>query len=249
MERKHIPETENRLLILYALARLGPVTDAQLLTFLAGEDLMDYITLRLSLSELEARGQAARAAHPLGELWEPTPEGRYALESFARRIPASRRERVDARAEAYRERFRQERLTPADALTLPDGSVCVRLRLTEAREALMELRLYLPERPTLLEKRWAACAQAIYEAILSALTEGFSPDTPDSPDAPVPPGAVRETAAGEWLLTLADRDDAPTLALLMSLPGERLARYAASRWPACCAALREAALRELAAAL
>ena len=44
MERRHIPETENRLVILYALRTLGPVTAMQLLQAMAdcGLDEKDY---------------------------------------------------------------------------------------------------------------------------------------------------------------------------------------------------------------
>ena len=49
MERKHIPETENRLLILYTLRSLGPVTAMQLLQAMAEGDLMNYITMQLAL--------------------------------------------------------------------------------------------------------------------------------------------------------------------------------------------------------
>ena len=41
MERRHIPETENRLIILYLLRQLGPVTAMQLLQAMAEADLMN----------------------------------------------------------------------------------------------------------------------------------------------------------------------------------------------------------------
>ena len=56
MERKNIPEFENRLLILYALRRLGPMTDMPLLRLMVELDLMNYITLQLSLTDMEAQG-------------------------------------------------------------------------------------------------------------------------------------------------------------------------------------------------
>ena len=68
MERKHIPETENRLIILYTLHRLGPVTSMQLLQAMAEADLMNYITMQLALSDMESQGQITQRAHPLGNL-------------------------------------------------------------------------------------------------------------------------------------------------------------------------------------
>ena len=247
MERKVIPETENRLVILYALSRLGPVTGMQLLRYMVELDLMNYITLQLSLGELEEQRQIARRAHPCGELWEMTEEGRFALESFERRVPQSRRERMDQAALSYQPRFRQEQLAPADAVTLSDGSACVRLRLMEERAAMMDVMLYMPaaEVPTVLEERWHACAQEVYEAVMSALTEGYDPAAP-APE--IPESVLRQADAGEWLLSLSDRKERPTLSLLLPLPGEHLARWCAARWPGACDQLRALMTERLARA-
>ena len=244
MERKVIPETENRLVILYALGRLGPVTGMQLLQYMVELDLMNYITLQLSLSELEEQRQIARRAHPCGELWETTAEGRFTLESFERKIPQSRRERMDQAAAAYRPQFRQEQLAPADCVTLSDGTACLRLRLLEERAAMLDVMLYLPAQrvPTLLEKRWHACAQEVYEAVMAALTRGYSPDA----EAPEPSGsALRQADGGEWLLSLSDREEKPALSLLLPLPGEHLARWCAGQWPGACEGLRALILNRL----
>ena len=45
MQRKIIPDAENRLLILYALKTVGAMTDQQLLIVMTDTDLMNYITL------------------------------------------------------------------------------------------------------------------------------------------------------------------------------------------------------------
>ena len=108
MERKHIPETENRLIILYTLRRLGPVTAMQLLQAMAEADLMNYITMQLALSDMESQGQISQRAHPLGNLIEITGEGDYILRSFEKRIPASRRSLIDERVDAWRDLFQTE---------------------------------------------------------------------------------------------------------------------------------------------
>ena len=43
MQRKIIPDAENRLLILYALKTVGAMTDQQLLIVMTDTDLMNYI--------------------------------------------------------------------------------------------------------------------------------------------------------------------------------------------------------------
>lgn len=244
MERKVIPEAENRLVILYAMARLGPVTGAQLLQFLVELDLMNYITMQLSLSELEKQGQLVRRAYPGGERWEMTEEGRFALESFEKRVPHSRRALMDREAGAYRARFTQEQLATASVVMLPGGAVCASLRLQEVRALLMELTIRMPadRMPTLIEERWRRCAQAVYGAVMAALTEGYRPDAP-MPAAPE--DGIRQISENEWLLSLSGGSDELAIGLLLPLPGEHLARCCAARWPEVCGELRAEILTAL----
>ena len=163
MERKHIPETENRLIILYTLRQLGPVTATQLLQAMAEADLMNYITMQLALSDMESQGQISQRAHPLGNLIEITSEGDYILRSFEKRIPASRRSIVDEQAHDWRSRFQAEQMAPAEAFTLPDGRSVIHLRLLDKAATLMDLLLYLPagQTYTLLPDRWRSSVQLI----------------------------------------------------------------------------------------
>ena len=236
MERRRIPEMENKLVILYALRALGPVTGMQLSQFLTQLDLMNYFTMHLSLCDMEEQGQIAGSAHPLGSLLETTPEGAFTLESFTRRIPGSRRSLIDREAPAWRERFRTEQMTPAEACTAPDGRSGVRLRLLEGAAVLMDVTLTGDDLPdNYLEQRWQYAAQQVYQQVTSALMEGFSPD------APVPVGdapALQQASRAEWLLTLQDEAEQPSILLLLTLPDERLARWCLSRWSVCCHPLR-----------
>jgi len=244
LQRKHIPEAENRLLILYTLRRLGPVTGMQLLQMMVELDLMNYFTLQLSLTDMESQGQIIQRAHPCGSLWDMTQEGVFALDSFVTRIPASRRSLIDQSAKAYRDRFLQEQLAPADSFTLPTGQVCIRLRLLEKDASLMDLLVCVEagEAPSCLQERWHACAQGVYGDVMSALTGGYSTEA-QVPEAPE--GAIQMISDGEWLLTLADHPLQPLITLLLPLPQEHLARYAAARWPAQCGALRERVLQQM----
>lgn len=51
------------------------------------------------------------------------------MTEFMNRLPASRREQVDGHAQDYRQRFRLQQQAPAETVQLPDGSLCLRLRL------------------------------------------------------------------------------------------------------------------------
>lgn len=245
MERKFIPESENKLTILYALRRLGPCTSMQLLQFLVESDLMNYFTMQLSLSDMQEQGQLATRAHPMGDLLALTPQGEYAIESFAQRIPVSRRQLMDEQSDAWRQRFRAEQLAPADSFTLQDGRLCLRLRLLEGSASLMDVLLVLPpqEAMTFVEKRWRLAAQAVYDAVSLTLAEGFDPAV--SLPEPGETAIIQPNGAQEWLLSLTDDAVHPTLTLLLPLADETLARHCAVRWPSQCEALRQHILQEL----
>lgn len=249
MERRHIPDTENRLLILYALRSLGPVTAMQLLQTMVEDDLMNYITMQLALSELEEQRQITQHAHPLGSLIELTDEGRFILDTFGKRIPASRRMLIDAHAAAWRERFLAEQTAPAEAFTLPDGRTVLHLRLLDSAATLMELTLYLTADapPTFLNERWRSCVQNVYSTVLAHLTADYDPSAP----MPLSVGddAVRQCGADNWLLTLSDDPLAPTIDLMMALPDEHLTRSCALCWPSVSADVRRFVLEALQGAL
>lgn len=245
MERKHIPEAENRLTILYALRALGPATAMQLLQFLVENDLMNYFTMQFGLNDMREIGQLTVRPHPLGDLLVLTQEGTYAVETFGQRIPLSRRELIDQQAPGWRERFRLEQLAPADSFTLQDGRVCLRLRLLEGSEALLDILLILPQgtQPTFLEKRWRNAAQTVYRAVSMHLSEGFVPGEvpPPWPDT----AAIEQTGWQEWMLSLVDDAAQPTLTLLLPMADEALARHCAAAWPIQYPSLRQLLLKEL----
>jgi len=249
MERRHIPETENRLIILYTLRRLGPVTAMQLLQAMAESDLMNYITMQLALSDMEQQGQITMRAHPLGNLIEMTGEGDYILDSFVRRIPASRRAMIDERTEEWKARFANEQMAPAESFTLPDGRMCIHLRLLDQAATLMDLMLYLPAGKsfTLLPERWRACVQAVYSNVLAQLTSAYDPSQPMP--GPQERETVRQCGLNDWLLTLSDDPSAPGVDLIMSLPDEHLARCSAAHWPVVSGEIREFVLEALECAM
>ena len=249
MERKHIPETENRLIILYTLRSLGPVTSMQMLQAMAEGDLMNYITMQLALSEMEQQGQISMRAHPLGNLIEMTGEGDYILDSFVKRIPASRRQLIDERTPEWKRRFQTEQMAPAESFTLPDGRIVIHLRLLDSAATLMDLMLYLGAGKVmpLLPERWRSCVQVTYSTVLAHLTADYDPTLP------MPPAdendRVRQCGIDDWLLTLTDDSSCPTIDLMMSLPDEHLARCSAIRWPMVSSEIRDFVLEALLAAL
>ncbi len=249
MERKHIPETENRLIILYTLRQLGPVTGMQLLQAMAEGDLMNYFTMQMALSDMEQQVQISQRALPAGNLIEMTGEGDYILDSFVKRIPESRRHLVDERVPEWKRRFQVEQMAPAESFTLPDGRMVIHLRVLDSAATLMDLMLYLPASGALdrIGDRWRLCVQAAYAPVLACLTQDYAPSLP-MPDAASTP-EVRQCGPDDWLLTATDDPEAPTIDLMMSLPDEHLARCSALKWPDAAGNIRDQMLEMLSASL
>lgn len=114
MQRKIIPDAENRLLILYALKTVGAMTDQQLLIVMTDTDLMNYITLQLTIADLESEGKLRRQGDTSGGTLELTDAGRYLLNSFEMHIPVSRRGLIDSGAAQWRERFAAEQMAAVE---------------------------------------------------------------------------------------------------------------------------------------
>lgn len=248
MERRLVPASEQKLLILLALERLGGVTDTQLLRFMVDEDIMNYFVLRLNLCELEEAGQVRLRRDALGSLYEPTEEGSFALESFDSRIPASRREAMEEAVTRWKPRFRAEQQNQADAFPMKGGRQCLRLRMLEGDGALLDLSLTVTGRVTegRLRERWQEAAQLIYTTVTAALSEGYTDGEP-LPRLPAT-AMLQQIGQTDWMLSMTDSLTEPTLNLMLSLPNEALARHYGARWPLRRQALAEAILAALALA-
>lgn len=241
MDRKIIPETEYRLLILYALTRLGPCTAAQLLQFVVEYDLMNYFTLQLAICEMEEQGLLEQKPHPLGGLLTLTEQGAYTLQVFEHRIPGSTRREIDAQAHEWHARFRLEQEAPAEAVTVTGGK-CLHLQLLDGASVLLDvlLRVAADDPATVfLARRWQLACREIYQLVTETLSEGLSAQAP----VPELPADVNLRPVGsDWMLGLGCADGS---AMTLSLPDELMAHWYAARWPAHGEQLMERILRQL----
>lgn len=183
MESRYVTENEQKLTVLYTLHTLGPVTDQQLIVYLTLCDLMNWFDMKLSLADLQDRGLVTLQAHPVGDLWLVTEDGRFCLRQFSGRIPVSKRDIIQAHAEEWRLRFRNLRQSPAEIITLEDGRLCLQLRLTEENTFLMDLTVFLPAGTEIhqLTKKWEQNAPTIYREILADLSQACTHPSGESP--------------------------------------------------------------------
>ena len=159
VQRKIIPDAENRLLILYALKTVGAMTDQQLLIVMTDTDLMNYITLQLTIADLESEGKLRRQGDTSGGTLELTDAGRYLLNSFEMHIPVSRRGLIDSGAAQWRERFAAEQMAAVEIFDLPNGEKGLHLRIVDRRNVLLDITFALPtgKRINCLQQRWQQC--------------------------------------------------------------------------------------------
>lgn len=171
--QRHPSETENKLLLLHAIDRLGAVTAQQLLSFVVENELMDYISLQLGLAELDEAGFLRKQAHALGMLYALTGKGHDALMMFRKRVPLSRLSGIDKIADVWRTRFRREKQMLSTFEKRGDSDYEVRLRLLEQGSDLLDLRVSVPshEMAQRFSDAWEARAGQIYETIMRSLGE------------------------------------------------------------------------------
>lgn len=241
------PPVESKLLILHALTHIGPCTSLQLLQFFVEMDMMDYITLQLTLGELSQVGQLRKVPHALGLLYEPTEKGREALAMFRRRIPNSKAKAIEEAAPGWRSRFAMERHILSDFKPLPQGGYSLILQLIEDRDALLSMTLHVDSRDMAqgLAGRWQGKAALVYNRLMETLgrgyEEGWVPSSPSQAEASI----VREEKGVSLTLTL-EGLSAPDMTVVLALPNENIACYMAMLWEAQAISLYNAIIGELA---
>jgi hypothetical protein len=163
-----------KLLLLYAMHGLGPTTAEQLLRFFVDLDQMNYIDLQLALAELRENGLLRKQIHPLGVLYQPSVSGIETLRLFSKRIPYSRRVRIDDALIGWRARFSHEQHVMHKVDTLEDGSKSVRLSIIEQEEELLSLTMRASDeaQAEVFCRAWSRRASTLYSSILRALSDG-----------------------------------------------------------------------------
>ena len=170
---RRAPDNEQKLIVLYCLSHFGPCTELQLLQFLFDHDVMNYFDMMIALSDLCARGQAARTKRRAGYLYQLTDAGREALALFGARVPASVQSLVRENEAGLREKFRQELCSHHEIRQTERGEYEAVLSVTEQDMDMMRLSLTLPSRDLAnqLAEKWPRKAAEIYETVIRILTE------------------------------------------------------------------------------
>lgn len=179
-------DTENKLVLLHAVNRLGGVTAQQLLLFMVENEAMGYIEVQLGLAELVDADLLQKQKHALGTLYLLTGKGHDSLSMFRDRVPHSRLSAIEERVEAWRQRFRREKQMLADFQKLSGDEYCVHLQLLERNSSLLDMKISVPT-PKIAQRfcdAWIAQASSIYTHIMYTLGETALSPQEDSPPVP-----------------------------------------------------------------
>jgi hypothetical protein len=232
MISRKTPDLENKLLILFAVDELGPLTSLQLLQFLAESGLMDYITMQLALGDMLAAGYISSIPHALGTLYTLSSEGRESLSLFLHRLPHSTRTLIHDAVPRWKPRFARETQMLAEFYRRGDSKYDLRLRLMEKDAPLMDMTIILPTRDLAdrYSRRWPQAAAEFYGFMMKELGDAFSPDSlaPES----MPEGAAidRESAQGCILHLHHCKPTVPAITLALALPTESMSLFFARCW-------------------
>ncbi len=218
--KRHISDTEVRLVVLECVRALGQADDVQLWQFIAGLDVMDYITMQLRLHELLDGGEVQQGFRAMQQRFLISEKGLQALALFGERIPASVAQAIAQRAPAYRAQMLEKRQVSAVYELARKGDYRVLMRLIEDELPMLLLRLKTQK------KRLAEQAKAAFALQASSIIAyGYSLAMQDEPPIESD-GVVRlstteyrvsaeldtEQAALHWELTLPNEPAAHALA-------------------------------------
>lgn len=170
---------ENKLILLYALRRLGLSAGVPALSdLMAGRDWMNYFDMRQHLLELEEAGFLKTTESP--ERYALTGEGLSALELYRKRIPFSIRCQIDEYAREHGEVIARETEVRADFTQDSADEFPVSLSIYENGAEIFRLRLVAPtrEEARTLCDRFDAEGPRFYADLIHRLTG----DTAEEPN-------------------------------------------------------------------
>lgn len=167
------PDTQQRMIVLYALSRLSPCYDLQLLQFFGEYGLMNYFDMMFALVDLCREGQAVRTPRVNQNLYELTDSGREALRLLIGHVPLSVREQIDAHAQQWKERFSRELEYASEMENTERGEVKLKMYVMEQNMRMLEIGMSLPDEHTArsLQEKWPGIAGEVYGFIIRKLAE------------------------------------------------------------------------------
>lgn len=168
-----LPETQLRFIVLFALDRLGPCYDSQILKFVTDRNLMNYFDLMISLTDLCREGHACRQMRMDRALFSITRAGKDALALFPERVPESVRLQVEENVDETRREFRRAQEYNAVCRRTESGTYEAELYVMDRSVPAMKLTLPMPDEKTAqaVQEKWQNVGEEIYAYLIARLAE------------------------------------------------------------------------------
>ncbi len=137
---------QSKLIVLYALERVGPMSGAQVLRFVVENAFAAYIDAQLTLTELLDSGMLAFVHQDGTSVYHHTRKGREALEALLGKLNHSTRVAIDELAPVWSNLVRSERQVSAEYGRDENGDYTVNLRAHEKKTTLLSIDVRVPTR-------------------------------------------------------------------------------------------------------
>ncbi len=164
--------TENKLVILSIIDKLGRLSSQQVLRFAVENDIMGYFDMQMALTDMASAKLLSETPSEFGILYEMTPQGRDTYNMFIKSVPYSRRTQIAELAPTWKERFRKESQVLSEWNKSPDGEYIVNLRVHEHGVMLVDIKISVPEKEQAkhLAAAWELRADRVFEQMIKTLS-------------------------------------------------------------------------------
>lgn len=164
-----------KMLTLYILSHVAaPIDFATLTDLVMCDDGVDYFLYAEGVSELLESGHAEKKDN---DYYIATDKGRRGSADLESSLPSVIRRRCDQRLAPLNEALKRKSQVRSDVVTLDDGSVSVRLALSDDQSELFSLNLLAPSKEDGddIARRFSEHPDRIYNGILGILLSEEGP--------------------------------------------------------------------------
>lgn len=162
----------DKLTLMYAILRIGPCTEDQVVRINDTFSLMEQFQLYVVLGELKETRLVVEEQHLEGRLLTVTEDGKNMVNMFGEDIWPGAKIQIDDHAAEWKRMIRDELQMPAEWERQADGYL-VTLRLLEDGRETFNLKLPVVDRQQAVDfsRRWPKQASFLYRTIMEKLGE------------------------------------------------------------------------------
>lgn len=167
--------TQNKLILLFIFDKMEmPLSESTIMDLCQNKNnWIDYVNCKLALEQLIEAKFVCKLSGGNEVFYNITVEGRVCLAHFFVRIPSSTREIISAYVKNSRMSYRRKQEYSSVYNKRDDGTYDVILRITDAMQPALEIKLNVPNRniAKYIDKCWGDKATQVYSQLYDTLVE------------------------------------------------------------------------------